>query len=167
MSQGNDCSGDLLAVLRGMWGNMGLNLPGMGVPTFDSEELEKRISDLKVVEGWLSMNLSMLQMTIRSLEMQNTTLRTVRAMGEMASTVADKVADKVAEGARVTPEGSAEGVAQEPGQEPKVWPLMFMQQIQEIMQRQAEAAAQAKEKIKVATGRGGRSRKTAKPSTPR
>lgn len=162
MSQGNDCSGDLLAVLRGMWGNMGLNLPGMGVPTFDSEELEKRISDLKVVEGWLSMNLSMLQMTIRSLEMQNTTLRTVRAMGEMASTVADKVA----EGARVAPEGSAEGAAQEPGQEPKVWPLMFMQQIQEIMQRQAEAAAQAKEQIKATTGRG-RGKKTAKPSSPR
>jgi len=158
MSQGNAGSGDLLGVLRGMWGNMGLNLPGMAVPTFDSDELEKRISDLKAVEGWLSMNLSMLQMTIRNLEMQNTTLRTVRAMSEMATTVADKVA----EGARAAPEGTAE----EPGQEPQMWPLVFMQQMQEVMQRQAEAAKEAKEEIKAATGRGSR-KKTTKPSAPR
>ena len=130
MSQGNAGAGDMLAMLRGMWGNMGLNLPGMVVPTLDSDELEKRIADLKAVEGWLSMNLSMLQMTIRSLEMQNTTLRTVRAMSEMATTVADKVA----EGVQTEPGGSEDA----PCQEPQMWPLAFMQQMQDYIQRQAE-----------------------------
>ena len=35
-------------------------------------KLDKHITDLKAVEGWLRMNLSMLQMTIQSLEMQRT-----------------------------------------------------------------------------------------------
>ena len=42
--------------------------------------LEKRITDLKAVEGWLRMNLSMLQMTIQGLEMQRATLATMQAM---------------------------------------------------------------------------------------
>ena len=57
----------------------------MVTPTFDTDELEKRIHDLKAVEGWLRMNLSMLQMTIQGLEMQCSTLSAVRAMGQMAS----------------------------------------------------------------------------------
>ena len=72
MSQQN--GSDPLAVVRKMWSSMGFSLPGMVVPTFDADELEKRITDLKAVEGWLSMNLSMLQMTIQSLEMQTTTI---------------------------------------------------------------------------------------------
>ena len=31
-------------------------------PTLDVEELDKRITDMKAVEGWLKMNLNMLQM---------------------------------------------------------------------------------------------------------
>jgi capsular polysaccharide biosynthesis protein len=37
--------------MRNMWGNMGFGLPGMVTPTFDLEELDKRIKDLKAVEG--------------------------------------------------------------------------------------------------------------------
>lgn len=126
MSQQNSNANDPLEMMRKMWGNMGFNLPGMVVPTFDSDELEKRISDLKAVEGWLRMNLSMLQMTIRSLEMQNTTLSAVRAMGEMASAV--------------DPSGTSKLDAPPPGQEGALWPWGLMQQIQEYMQRQTEAA---------------------------
>ena len=59
---------DPLNFMRNMWGNMGFTLPGMVAPTFDVDELEKRIKDMKAVEGWLRMNLSMLQMTIQGLE---------------------------------------------------------------------------------------------------
>ncbi len=61
---------------------MGSSLPGMVTPTFDVDELDKRIKDMKAVEGWLRMNLSMLQMTIQGLEMQRTTVSAVQAMGQ-------------------------------------------------------------------------------------
>jgi hypothetical protein len=80
--------------MRNMWGNMGFTLPGMVTPTFDVEELDKRIKDMKAVEGWLRMNLSMLQMTIQGLEMQRTTVGAVKAMGQMASDAAKTMSAK-------------------------------------------------------------------------
>ncbi|MFT4174423.1 MAG: hypothetical protein QM639_17795 [Rhodocyclaceae bacterium] len=73
---------DGLDFLRKMWGNMGFGMPGMITPTLDTDELERRIADLKAVEGWLKMNLGMLQMTIQGLELQRATLAAVRAMGQ-------------------------------------------------------------------------------------
>ena len=67
---------DPLEFVRNMWGNMGFSLPGMVTPTMDVDELEKRITDMKAVEGWLKMNLNMLQMSIQGLEMQRATLMT-------------------------------------------------------------------------------------------
>lgn len=71
---------DPLDFVRGMWSNMGFSLPGMVTPTLDVEELDKRIADMKAVEGWLKMNLNMLQMTIQGLDMQRATIATVSAM---------------------------------------------------------------------------------------
>ena len=56
-SQGQDS----LEFLKSLWGNLGFSLPGMVTPTVDADELGKRIADLKAVEGWLKMNLNMLQ----------------------------------------------------------------------------------------------------------
>lgn len=144
MSEENTGANDPLAMLRKMWGNMGLNLPGMVMPTLDCAELDKRIADLKTVEGWLSMNLSMLQMTIRSLEMQNTTLRTVRAMGEMASNTAEKAAQGV-EGMQAEAAAIKASFATPDAQ---VWPLIMMQQMQEYVKRQTQAAADAATEVK-------------------
>ena len=69
MSQDNNAQ-DPLDFVRGMWNNMGFSLPGMVTPTLDVDELDKRIADMKAVEGWLKMNLNMLQMSIQGLEMQ-------------------------------------------------------------------------------------------------
>jgi hypothetical protein len=66
--------------LKNMWGNMGFSLPGMVTPTVDTDELGKRIADLKAVEGWLKSNLGLLQMTIQGLEMQRTTLLALQQM---------------------------------------------------------------------------------------
>ena len=75
---------DPLDFVRGMWSNMGFTLPGMVTPTIDVEELDKRITDMKAVEGWLKMNLNMLQMTIQGLEMQRATIAAVKAMSRQA-----------------------------------------------------------------------------------
>lgn len=78
-------SGDPLEFMRNMWSKMGFSLPGMVTPTLDIDELDKRITDMKAVENWLKMNLSMLQMTIQGLEMQRATLAAVRAMSQQAT----------------------------------------------------------------------------------
>lgn len=66
---------DPMEFLKNFWGNMGFPLPGLVTPTLDTDELGRKISDLKAVEGWLKTNLSMLQMTIQGLEMQHATLK--------------------------------------------------------------------------------------------
>jgi hypothetical protein len=76
---------DPLEFLKGFWGNLGFPLPGMVTPTVDTDELGKRITDLKAVEGWLKSNLSMLQMTIQGLEMQRATLATLQTMSQQAA----------------------------------------------------------------------------------
>ena len=70
---------------KSLWGSMGIPLPGMVTPTVDTDELGRRITDLKAVEGWLKGNLSMLQMTIQGLEMQRATLMAIQAMSQPAS----------------------------------------------------------------------------------
>jgi hypothetical protein len=76
---------DPLESLKGFWSSMGFPLPGMVTPTVDTDELGKRIADMKAVEGWLRTNLSMLQMTIQGLEMQRATLATLQSMSQTAS----------------------------------------------------------------------------------
>ena len=78
----HESTSDPLEFVRSMWNNMGFSLPGMVTPTLDVDELEKRIADMKAVEGWLKMNLNMLQMSIQGLEMQHATLSAIKAMGE-------------------------------------------------------------------------------------
>ena len=55
----SDASGktppDPFEAIKALWGNMGFAMPGMVAPTFDTGELDKRIADLKAVEGWLQM----------------------------------------------------------------------------------------------------------------
>ncbi len=75
---------DPMELLKNMWGNMGFTLPGIVTPTLDTDELGKRIADLKAVEGWLKSNLGLLQMTIQGLEMQRSTLLALQQMSQAA-----------------------------------------------------------------------------------
>jgi hypothetical protein len=128
---------DPLAFVRSLWSGMGVSMPGMTVPTFDVDELDKRIKDMKAVEGWLRMNLSMLQMTIQGLEMQRSTLGAVQAMGQMASETARSL--KPAEAPAPEPVAIDKSALSEAA----MWPWQMMQQMRERMQETAEAAAQA------------------------
>jgi len=48
------------------------------------DELEKRIADMRAVEQWLKLNLSMLQSAIQTLEVQRATVATLQAFGSFA-----------------------------------------------------------------------------------
>ena len=137
---------DPLNFMRNMWGNMGFSLPGMVAPTFDVDELDKRIKDMKAVEGWLRMNLSMLQMTIQGLEMQRTTVSAVQTMGKMASDAAKSMTPEAAAPEAPPQPHFFQGVT-DPGKSSQsdaaMWPWQMMQQMREQMQQHAEAAAQA------------------------
>jgi hypothetical protein len=69
---------DPFEMFRRLWGPLGVPIPGMAMPTLDPNEVEKRISDLKSVEGWLTMNLNMVKLSIQGLEMQKATLQAMQ-----------------------------------------------------------------------------------------
>jgi hypothetical protein len=90
--------GDSMDLMRKMWGMAGLpgipnpanlasmamrlpqQLPSMVAPTFDINELDKRIADLRAVEQWLELNGSMLRTTIQTLEVQRATIATLKGI---------------------------------------------------------------------------------------
>ncbi len=71
---------DPLEMFRRLWGPLGVPVPGMAMPTLDPQELEKRITELKSVEMWLNMNLTMLRAAIQGLEMQKAGLQQMQGM---------------------------------------------------------------------------------------
>lgn len=81
---------DPLEFLKTLWSGVGAPLPGLLTPTLDVNELDKRISDLKTVEGWLKTNLGMLQMTIQGLEVQRGTLAALDAMRQSLGSTDEK-----------------------------------------------------------------------------
>jgi hypothetical protein len=69
---------DPFEMFRRLWGPLGVPIPGMAVPTFDPQEVEKRIADLRSVEAWLNMNLNMLRFSIQGLELQRAALQAMK-----------------------------------------------------------------------------------------
>lgn len=70
---------DTLDFVKNLWGSMGV--PGITTPTLSVEELDKKINDLKAVEAWLNLNMSMLRGTIQALEVQRGTIATLKSVG--------------------------------------------------------------------------------------
>lgn len=122
---------DPLEFIKTMWGNMGFSLPGMVTPTLDVNELDKRIAELKTVEGWLKTNLGLLQMTIHGLEMQRTTLAAMAAISESAN----------------NPDADAN-----PFGNPALWPWPFMPQTEGQPSAQAAPKSEKKPSRKPAKG---------------
>jgi hypothetical protein len=84
-------------------GNSLPQLPNLGhwvAPTFNVEDLEKRIEELKAVHFWLDQNAKALGATIQALEVQKMTLATLQGMnfslGDVANALKIKAADTVA-----------------------------------------------------------------------
>ena len=74
-----DYSKDLFEFFQKMWNPTSFPLPGMFTPTMNVEDIEKKIAELQSVENWLKMNLTFLQMTIKTLEMQKAALESLTA----------------------------------------------------------------------------------------
>jgi len=91
---------DALEFMQKMWNPFGVAMPGFmppGVPgvaqpagmpfpnpaamyaTLDPAEIERKIGELKVIEGWLTMTLHVMQMSIKTMELQKASLEALRA----------------------------------------------------------------------------------------
>jgi hypothetical protein len=92
-----------MEMLEKMWRMM--QVPGMGgslapssvmsdmmAPMTNIDELDKRITDMRAVEQWLKLNLSMLQSAIQGLEVQRATLATLKAFGAFAQSSLEQAA---------------------------------------------------------------------------
>ena len=93
-----------LEFMQKMWNPLGVPMPGFGMPgapaspamappvaggmpfpnpammfaALDPAEVERKIAELRVVENWLAMSLSMMQMSIKTLELQKASLEAMR-----------------------------------------------------------------------------------------
>ena len=95
LGQHSDLSGNpLLAsmeMMRQAWagltgpGGLASSLPM--APPMNVEDLERRIAELRSVENWLRMNLSMLSSTIQGMEVQRSTINTLRAFVDSAASM--------------------------------------------------------------------------------
>lgn len=79
MAQEPQLPKDWLEFMQKMWNPMAFPMPGVGLPTVDIQEIEKKIAELRTVETWLTMNVGLVQMTIQTLEMQKSALETMGA----------------------------------------------------------------------------------------
>jgi hypothetical protein len=99
---------DAIAFMQKLWNPFGLPMPGLmaqapaeggapaampGMPfpnpaamfaALDPAEVERKINDLRIIEGWLAMSLNMMQMSIKTMELQKASLEAMRA-GHAAS----------------------------------------------------------------------------------
>jgi hypothetical protein len=104
MSNSNP-SQDPFEMFRRLWGPLGLPVPGMAMPTLDPQEVEKRIAELRSVEGWLTLNLNMVRFSIQGLELQKSALNAMQGGAQ----------------------APAAGGAEPGGVNPMLWPWAMMQ----------------------------------------
>lgn len=90
-----------LEFMQKMWNPFGMPIPGFGVPgatatpagqtpalpfpnpaamfaSLDPAEVERKIGELRIIEGWLQMSLNMMQMSIKTMELQKASLEALR-----------------------------------------------------------------------------------------
>ncbi len=86
MSDSNP-SQDPFEMFRRLLSPLGLPVPGMAMPTLDPQEVEKRIAELRSVEGWLTLNLNMVRFSIQGLELQKSALNAMHGGAQGAAQV--------------------------------------------------------------------------------
>ena len=79
MAQQPELPKDWLEFMQRAWNPMSFPLPGMGLPTASVEEVERKLNELRAVEAWLTMNVGLVQMTVKTLEMQKAALESLAA----------------------------------------------------------------------------------------
>ena len=88
---------DALEFMQRMWNPLGLAMPGFAPPTaaptpagmpfpnpaamfaaLDPAEIDRKIAELKIIENWLTMSVNMMQMSIKTMELQKASLEAMR-----------------------------------------------------------------------------------------
>ena len=95
---------DISEFMQKMWNPFGVPMPGFGMPgvppgvpgappvagmpfpnpaamfaTLDPVEIARKIEELKVIETWLQMSINMMQLSIKTMELQKASLEALRA----------------------------------------------------------------------------------------
>jgi len=80
---------DPFEFMKKLWSPIGAAAPGfnpgMVFPTTNLEEIDKRLADLRSVEGWLALNIEVVRATIQGLEAQKATLAAFQSMQAQAA----------------------------------------------------------------------------------
>lgn len=97
---------DTLEFVKSLWS--GMNVPGVGMPgmadaTLSTDALDKKIADLKAVEAWLEMNMSMLRATIQAMEVQRGTLGALKSMSATMAQAISQASEQAAAAASLNP----------------------------------------------------------------
>jgi hypothetical protein len=93
---------DAMEFMQKMWNPFGVPMPGFDLPgaaaslaagsipglpfpnpaamlaTLDPAEIERKIGELTVIEGWLQMSLNLMQMSIKTMQLQKASLEALR-----------------------------------------------------------------------------------------
>jgi len=93
---------EAMAFFQRMWNPLGVPMPGFATPAtaaaagsaapetpfinpalmfpaLDPAEIDRKITELRVIESWLSMSLNMMQMSIKTMELQKSSLEAFAA----------------------------------------------------------------------------------------
>lgn len=145
---------ETMELVRKAWASF--SLPPNMAPTMDPDEVARRVSELKAVEQWLAMNLTMLRGTIQALEIQQGTLAALRAFGAAGPTPAGSADDEpagseTADNAATDRQPAADGPPAPDALNPVAWWEMLQKQFGEVA---AAALAGVPAAIDAATGGG-------------
>ena len=90
---------DAMEFIQKMWNPLGVTMPGFGMPgaatpampgampfpnpaamfaALDPVEIERKIVELRVIENWLTMSVSMIQMSVKTMELQKASVEAMR-----------------------------------------------------------------------------------------
>jgi hypothetical protein len=91
---------DALEFMQKMWNPLGIPMPGFAAPVapagplaqggmpfphpaamfaaLDPAEIDRKIGELKIIENWLMMSVNMMQMSIKTMELQKASLEAMR-----------------------------------------------------------------------------------------
>ena len=93
---------DALDFMQRMWNPLGIPIPGFApaaatpeqsapampfahpaalFAALDPAEIDRKIAELRIVENWLTMTLSMMQMSIKTMELQKASIEAMRGSG--------------------------------------------------------------------------------------
>ncbi|MGE8368366.1 PhaM family polyhydroxyalkanoate granule multifunctional regulatory protein [Cupriavidus sp.] len=150
--------------LRKMWGSAagmpGGLMPGLQAmtPPMNLEEVDKRIHDLKAVEGWLQLNTNLLRTTIQGLEVQRATLVALQTIGTALSPEAMQSAMENVARTAGSPSAAPFQHKAEPAAARRVWPEPTVEENEDEEDNgpdvpEASAAGQA-EQPAAASGQG-------------